>query len=73
MYRTPFHYVCYYGNNKIIFLFLNSEQLVCFANRKLDQNIQSTHEYCGFSIGTKSYDILKYKNINLDVVREKKI
>ena len=54
---TAFHYACHTGNNNLISLFLNS-------NRKINLNINSTK-------GTTGYNILKSKNINLDVIKEK--
>ena len=71
MYRTPFHYACENRNIKIISLFLNSEQLVGYANRQIDLNIQLTQKYLGYPISTTGYDILNYKNIKLDVVKRK--
>ena len=61
---TPFHSACYKENTKIISLFLNS-------NRKIELDIQSIQEYFGYPVGTSAYDILKRKNINIDVVKEK--
>ena len=47
---TSFHFVCFYGNNKIISLFFNS-------NRKVNLNIESTQEYNGYPATTTGYDI----------------
>ena len=60
---TAFHDACFNGNTKLIFLFLNS-------NRKINLNIQSIQECYEYSIGTIGYDILKSKNINIDVIKE---
>ena len=45
-------------------LFLNS-------NRKINLNIESTQLFSFYPIGTSGYDILKSKNLNIDVIKEK--
>ena len=67
---TAFHDACFNGNTKLISLFLNSERLVGFANRK-NLNLQSIQEYYEYPIGSTGYDILKSKNINIDVIKGK--
>ena len=61
---TAFHYACDNGNTSLISLFLNS-------NRKINLNLQSIKECDEYPIGTTAYDILKSKNINIDVIKEK--
>ena len=66
-----FHLAYYNGNTSLISLFLNSERLVGFANRKINLNIKSTKGLNWYPIGTSGYDILKSNNINIDVIKEK--
>ena len=61
---SAFHYACYNGNISVISLFLNS-------NRKINLNIKSIKIFNGYPIGTSGYDILKSKNINIDIIKEK--
>ena len=61
---TGFHYACFIGNISLISLFLTS-------NRKINLNLQSIQKYFEYPISTSGYDILKDKNINIDVIKEK--
>ena len=42
-----------------------------YANRKINLTIESTQLFNEYSIDITCYDILKSKNINLDIIKEK--
>ena len=42
-----------------------------YANRKINLNIKSTKFFNLYHIGTTGYHILKHKNINIDLIKEK--